>query len=197
VVRVFLVGEDPLARQGLAQLLSPHDVEVTGEGTPADLPDHLGSSEVVLLDLGVGPGAFPDELRGLDLPLLVAVKDEARAPEMLGAGARGVVHRDADPRRLARALAAAAEGLFVLDEGMGAALIPDRPGLDLPEDLTPREREVLDLLAQGLSNRSIASRLGISDHTAKFHVNSILGKLGAETRTEAVVRAARLGLVVL
>ena len=63
------------------------------------------------------------------------------------------------------------------------------------EPLTPREREVLGLLAEGLTNRAIAERLGISEHTAKFHVNAILGKLGVETRTEAVGEAARLGLV--
>jgi DNA-binding CsgD family transcriptional regulator len=63
--------------------------------------------------------------------------------------------------------------------------------------LTPREREVLALLAEGLSNKAIADRLAISEHTAKFHVNAVLAKLGVQRRTEAVVRAARLGLVTL
>ena len=63
------------------------------------------------------------------------------------------------------------------------------------EHLTPREQEVLQLLAQGLSNKLIAARLGISDHTVKFHVNAILGKLGAQSRTEAIAQAARMGLV--
>ena len=65
------------------------------------------------------------------------------------------------------------------------------------EPLTPREGQVLGLLAEGLSNRAIATRLGISELTAKFHVNAILGKLGAETRSEAIVLAVRLGLVAL
>ena len=65
------------------------------------------------------------------------------------------------------------------------------------EDLTPRELEVVQLLAEGLPNKAIAKRLGVSDHTIKFHVNAILGKLGAQSRTEAVVRATRLGLIVL
>lgn len=64
-------------------------------------------------------------------------------------------------------------------------------------DLTPRELEALRLLAEGLPNKTIASRLGISEHTAKFHVNSILSKLGAQSRTEAVTRATRLGLTLL
>jgi DNA-binding NarL/FixJ family response regulator len=65
------------------------------------------------------------------------------------------------------------------------------------ESLTDRELQVLSRLAEGLSNKQIAARLGISEHTAKFHVNAILGKLGVQSRTEAVVRAARLGLLML
>ncbi|HTN52694.1 MAG TPA: helix-turn-helix transcriptional regulator, partial [Anaeromyxobacter sp.] len=77
-------------------------------------------------------------------------------------------------------------------------LRPGPPPLSpLVEPLTPREAEVLSLLAEGLSNRAIAARLGISEHTAKFHVGAVLGKLGAESRSEAVSLAARLGLVVL
>jgi DNA-binding CsgD family transcriptional regulator len=67
----------------------------------------------------------------------------------------------------------------------------------LAEPLTAREHEVVQLLAQGLSNKAVGERLGISEHTAKFHVNAILTKLDAQTRTDAVVRAARLGLILL
>ena len=74
---------------------------------------------------------------------------------------------------------------------------PARDPADLVEELTPRETEVLQLLADGLTNKAIAQRLGISDHTVKFHVNAVLGKLGAQSRTEAVVRASRLGLLQL
>jgi len=65
------------------------------------------------------------------------------------------------------------------------------------EELTPRERHVLQLLAEGLPNKAIADRLGISEHTVKFHVSAIMSKLGAQSRTEAVTRAARLGLIIL
>nr|WP_236673772.1 response regulator transcription factor [Comamonas sp. JC664] len=71
------------------------------------------------------------------------------------------------------------------------------PPTSAPDALTPREREVLGLLAEGLSNKAIADRLAISEHTAKFHVNAVLAKLGVQRRTEAVVRAAKLGLVTL
>jgi DNA-binding CsgD family transcriptional regulator len=92
-----------------------------------------------------------------------------------------------------------AEGLLVVDPVLAEAVL--RPGAPtvppLVEPLTPREGEVLALLVEGLSNRAIAARLGISEHTAKFHVGAVLGKLGAESRAEAVTLAARLGLVVL
>jgi len=196
VLRVFVVGEDPLAREALTRILTSQDIEVVGESGP-ELEGFPQEADVALLDLGIGPLAFPEELRERPLPVVVVLREESRAQEILGAGARGVLLRDGDPKRLGKALAAAAEGLYVLDEGLGDSILPVRPSLDLPEELTPRELEALNLLAQGLSNRGIASKLGITEHTAKFHVNSILGKLGAESRTEAVVRAARLGLVVL
>jgi DNA-binding NarL/FixJ family response regulator len=97
---------------------------------------------------------------------------------------------------VAAALAAVARGLTVLDPAVAADWI--RPPEDAPGGgLTAREAEVLGLLAEGLSNKGIAARLGISEHTAKFHVNAILAKLGAESRSAAIVKAARLGLVAL
>jgi two-component system, NarL family, nitrate/nitrite response regulator NarL len=89
-----------------------------------------------------------------------------------------------------------ARGLSVLDGVLARQFV--RPPAAAPQEpLTPREREVLALLAEGLANKTIAARLGISEHTAKFHVNAILGKLGVESRAEAIVHAARAGLVVL
>jgi len=76
-------------------------------------------------------------------------------------------------------------------------LRPRPSGDALVEPLTARERQVLGLLAEGLTNKAIAERLGISDHTVKFHVNAVLGKLGVESRSEAIVQAIRLGLVVI
>src|SRR5207249_1167480 len=106
--------------------------------------------------------------------------------------------RDADGPQLAAALQAVAAGLTAFDAEVGAAVLRRRASAEPPgEALTPREGEVLQLLSLGLSNKAIAARLGISDHTAKFHVNAILAKLGAGSRAEAIVRAARLGLVSL
>lgn len=117
----------------------------------------------------------------------------------------GALRRDATPEEIAAALGAVAGGLITLDRRLAALLLqpplslaPTPERLTGPEEpLTARELEVLQLLAQGLPNKTIASRLHITEHTAKFHVSSILMKLGAASRTEAVTTAARRGLLIL
>jgi DNA-binding CsgD family transcriptional regulator len=109
-----------------------------------------------------------------------------------------VLLRDTDGPRLVATLQAAALGLVVVDGPLSAGALRTRAAADpLVESLTPRELEVLQLIGQGLSNRAIAERLAISEHTAKFHVNAILGKLGAQTRAEAVAQGVRSGLLLL
>lgn len=128
--------------------------------------------------------------------------DDAEASDFVLAGAAAVLPRDATPGVIGAALSLAAEGLRLLPASaldrlrVVAGAEPAVSGEEAPE-LTPREREVLAAMADGASNKVIARRLGISFHTAKFHVASILAKLDAETRTEALARAARLGLVML
>ena len=117
----------------------------------------------------------------------------------LAAGARGVVLRDQVGPGIQAALAAVRSGLTVVDTALAQQLVPAAPiktsnGKGRGE-LTERERQVVQLLSEGLSNKLIADRLGISDHTAKFHVNGVMIKLGASTRTEAVVEAMRRGLI--
>jgi len=117
--------------------------------------------------------------------------DESQAVEAYMAGARGLLPRDTGSERLAAALLAAAQGLAVLDPALAVPVLGGRDQAvpALVEALTPRELEVLQLLAEGLPNKAIAHRLDISEHTVKFHVNAVMGKLGAQSRTEAVVRA--------
>jgi DNA-binding NarL/FixJ family response regulator len=132
--------------------------------------------------------------------VLALVPDEAAGELALAAGARGLLFRDATPGALLAALQAVARGLAVFEPALSPVRPTPRASASTPtspEALTPREREVLSLLAEGLSNKAIADRLAISEHTAKFHVNAVLAKLGVQRRTEAVVRAARLGLVTL
>jgi two-component system nitrate/nitrite response regulator NarL len=203
-LRILLASDDPLARSGLLALLAGlPDVEVSGHASLGD--DWLArareeDADAIVADLGTadtGAESFPSLGPG-EVPALVLVTDEAQGRAALLAGARGVLLRDADPDRLHSALQAVVRGLIVVDDATAAPLRPRAPApLPTSETLTPREMEALQLLSEGLSNRQIGERLGIGERTAKFHVNSILAKLGALTRTEAVVLAVRLGLVIL
>lgn len=141
---------------------------------------------------------------GLTKETAVVVLVDQSAPvwagQALQGGIRGVLTGDAGPQQLALAVEAAASGLVVLDPGEVRAerSSSTRPvTLELSEPLTARERQVLQMLAGGLGNKEIASRLKISEHTAKFHVASILGKFGASSRTEAVAIGLRRGLILL
>ena len=212
-IRVLIVADDPLARAGLAALLAgQRGCLVVGQvAEEADLPAALDvyRPEVVVWDLGWDPAPDSDstptsmerlaELGDADPPVVVLMPDETQALEAQMAGARGLLLRDTGAERLVAALTAAARDLMVLDLPLAVPMLGARePSSPTPvEDLTPRELEVLGLLAEGLPNKAIARRLDISEHTVKFHVNAVLGKLGAQSRTEAVVRATRLGLILL
>lgn len=205
-VRILIVADDPLARTGLAALLreQPGCILLGEFASDADVLAAVEDRrpDVLLWDLGWNGEAALEHLADLKdyaLASAVLLPDESLAVEAVAAGARGVLLRNTEPPTLAAALDAVARGLTVVDPALVASLLPARDrGLPPPvEELTPRERGVLQLLAEGLSNKAIAERLGISEHTVKFHVNAILGKLGAQSRTEAVTRAARLGLIIL
>lgn len=190
-----MVAEDPLVHSSLSSLLEPEpDFSIATSGSALD--NNARDADLVLWDSGGPPrvGRAPAFER---TPTLALVRDEEAALDSLRAGALGVLLRSADGERLLSALRAVAAGLGVFEPALLRSLLSARTA---PPDgllLTPREAEVLAQMAEGLSNKQIAERLKISDHTAKFHVNSILNKLGAETRTEAVVLAARRGLLML
>lgn len=207
-LRLALVAEDPLARGALSRALADQAAELTliASGTLADLeaaPPNP-APEVTLWDVGFQPASAEARLAAPDLgaPVLALIPEESAAEPALAAGARGLLFRDAAPVPLLAALQATARGLAVFDPALSPLRAPASSRSNStaplnPESLTPREREVLLLLTEGLSNKEIAERLHISDHTAKFHVNAVLAKLGVQRRTEAIVRAARLGLVTL
>jgi two-component system nitrate/nitrite response regulator NarL len=206
-LRVRIVADDAVARAGLEALLGePPDLEVIGSGpvremgttAPDDGPDGLEGPDVVVWDVGPDGRAreWPAFEDGARPPVVALVASPVQAVRALAAGARGVLPRDADPAVVSVAARAAEAGLLVLDPALVA--LPVGRSLEAPgEDLTPREHEVLQFLAEGLANREIARRLAITEHTVKSHVDAILGKLDAHSRTEAVTRAARLGLIVL
>lgn len=191
-----LVAADPLARAALASRLAEAGLIVGLHAGEPPAGNAAGDeADVLLLDLGLDASVALDQLASSDLPCLALAPDEESGVAAISAGARGVLLRGGDPAELGPALRAVAAGIAAVDPAILAALAPQRE-LSPAGELTPREHEVLQLVAQGLSNRAIAGRLGISEHTAKFHVNAILGKLGVQRRSEAVARAARLGLVV-
>jgi DNA-binding NarL/FixJ family response regulator len=198
--RAVIVSEDPLARTGLAAMLAGRsDVAVAGGVAPGEAQTLAAlGADVALFDTAA-TGA--DELRSVAaaLPVVALVAGEAQAIEALAAGAHAIVFREAGADRLAASLVAAAHGLVVLEGALASWLRPPAPPTNATgaEGLTPREVEVLALLAEALPNKVIAQRLRISERTAKFHVESILGKLGAESRSEAIVIAARRGMVTL
>ena len=211
-LRVIVVASSPLARAGLAALLADQPgINVIGQlAADAELPDALDvySPDVVIWDMGWEPLQYSDrvsELRGL--PVLALLADARTAadvmPPLLGAGVRGLLLQDASVDMLTSALAALAQGLLVVDGKVAETALPHALNVGVSEQsgvveaLTPREAEVLKLIAEGLPNKTIALQLNISEHTVKFHVNAILTKLGAQSRTEAVVRATRLGLIAL
>jgi two-component system nitrate/nitrite response regulator NarL len=206
-LRVLIIAGDPLARAGLAALLaSEPQLTIVGQLAPgADFAAQMQiyQPDAMLWDLGWNPTAnleMVSDLTESGRPLVALLADESSAAEVWTAGVRGLLLRAASGELLAAALMTIAHGLIVLDPGLAGALLraPSIAGSESPaESLTPRELDVLRGLADGLSNKEIARTLGISEHTVKFHVNAILGKLGAQSRTEAVVRATRAGLILL
>ncbi len=204
-LRVLIVANDPLARAGLATMLAnqPGCTVVGQIAAESNLRQSLDvyQPEVILWDM-LSTRSTPEravDFRELGHPVIALLPDESHAGDAWSAGARGMLLREASPESMVAALESAAAGLAVFDPSLVPPLGASRlqPGDRLAEELTPREREVLQLIAQGQSNKEIARQLGISEHTVKFHVNSVLGKLNAQSRTEAVVRATRLGLVLL
>jgi DNA-binding NarL/FixJ family response regulator len=204
-LRIVVAGNDQLARGGLHALLSDQPglsvVAVSGLGQEIKQVLLRNQPDASIWDLGVDLKVGVDRLRELEgsIPVLALVTDETQSSELFAAGARGVLLRNSDGQRISAALFAIVQHLAVLEDAIAVpGLRAHRPdeGLQVAP-LTPRESEALQFLAQGLSNKEIAQRLKISEHTAKFHVNAILSKLGVQSRTEAVVRAARLGLILI
>ena len=198
MIRVFVVSRSSAARSRLAALCRTAGLEVVGEGVA--LPDSLSGrvDALVALDDPEGPDPHDDTA-----PALVLVSDRPEARVRAADSSRrgwALVPLHAEAEDLAAAAWAAVRGFAVspaVDAESGAAALDTRDSVERVEPMTPREREILELLAQGLSNRAIAGALGISEHTVKFHLASIYGKLGASTRTGAVRRALRRGLITI
>jgi len=202
--RIILIADDPLVGSSLEQILATDGrFQVSASYSLSAGPDPgipIVSGETALVDLGWNPIAARNVLNSQTYSKrsLVLYPEGIAASDQMFVQYRGVLPRLSSPEEILAGLAAVAAGLQVRAYVPANPLLPGyEPGhTAMPvEALTPRELEVLACLLEGLSNKLIARRLKISEHTAKFHITSILGKLDAQSRTEAVIKAARLGLI--
>jgi len=225
IIALFIVAASPIARAGLEAVLQIDErLIVTGsaaEISAAPSVFSFGQTVDVLLVNVQQSGelvALTEFLSGdgedTSSPSVVALlstdfQNPEQAIELLQNGVRGILPRGATASEIIAAIGAAANNLIVAPPEILETLFSSNTIEDyLPnvkknlsdeavKDLTPREREVLEFLVEGESNKVIAYRLHISEHTVKFHVASIFGKLGVNTRTEAVTQALRRGLILL
>ena len=211
MIRILVAASSAVVRAGLESLVSSSPaVLVVGQTTSlATLRQDIAATQpdVVLLEQGPRDdeaGTLAAEIGGTTaLVVLTDMPSTAWAAELLRSGARAVLPRDATADEIAAAVAGAAAGFVMLypttAETLLPLLAPSRALAPSPAEaaLTPREVEVLTMLAEGVGNKTIARRLHISEHTVKFHVGSILAKLNAASRTEAVTLGARRGLIML
>jgi len=200
VIRLLIAASSAVVRAGLESLAASNPA-IELAGSFAD----LASVEALRPDVILAAASL-DELPGPadgTAPAIVVLSSQPQAVwtrDALRLGVRAVLPRDASAPEILAAVEAAATGLAVVDprdleallSGSAAAAVPAEPSV-----LTPRELEVLRMMAEGAANKTIAWKLGISEHTAKFHVASILNKLNASTRAEAVAIGIRKGLILL
>ncbi len=194
----------------LVEALSNHADEMilSPVETNLEISARVTKADVLVVDTTKNPAQAFETIKNLtyERPVLALV-GPGQVVDALRSGARGAIRRDSGPESLAAAIEALHVGLAVLDTSSIDVVMTPKPVANTNalqvsmtrtaenSTLTKRENEVLVLLADGLSNKEIAAKLTISEHTAKFHVNSILQKMNAQKRVEAVVRAAKLGLI--
>jgi len=205
-IRVLLVDDHAVVRQGLRIFLDTEgDFEVVGEAPNGEEAVRLARAlrpDIVLMDLlmpGIGGIEATRQIRSqvedVEVVALTSVLDDESVVAAVRAGAIGYLLKTAEADDLRRSLRAAAAGQVQLDPAAAARLVSEVRAPGAVETLTDREGEVMRLLAQGLANKEIGRDLHISEDTVKTHVSRILAKLGARSRTQAVLQAMRMGLV--
>jgi two-component system, NarL family, response regulator LiaR len=206
-IRLLIVDDHSVVREGLRAFLRLQEgIEVVGEAAGADEAIRVAATstpDVILLDLvmpdGDGIGAIRRLIEvapAVRVLVLTSFADDAQIFAAMAAGAAGYLLKDLDPQALADGIREVHAGRPALDPSVASRLMRGSPASRLLHDqLTPREREVLHLMVEGLANKQIAQRLGIGEKTIKTHVSRVLAKLGVADRTQAAVLAIREGLV--
>jgi NarL family two-component system response regulator YdfI len=204
-IRVAVVATFVVRRAGLESIIrSNAEFHLAGSfGTLASLVSFARSTEldVIVIDSDSSHDLLRELLSDAAIVLLTEVSDARSISRLLRSGVRAILSRESDAGDVLSAIYAAYDGLVVLSTATAdslAGVFGDQLAEvddELSEEITSRETEVLRMLAEGLVNKDIAARLGISEHTVKFHISSILDKLGASTRTEAVTLGIRRGLI--
>jgi len=207
-IRILIADDHSVVRQGLRMFLAlDADLEVIGEA--ADGAEALQKArelkpDVVLMDMlmpvmdGIAAtGAIRSELPDTEVLALTSVLEDASVVGAVKAGAIGYLLKDTQAEELCRAIKAAAAGQVQLSPQAASRLMREVRAPDSPQSLTERETDVLRLLAQGKANKEIAAALVIGEKTVKTHVSSILLKLGVQSRTQAALYAAQIGLTPL
>jgi DNA-binding NarL/FixJ family response regulator len=201
LIRVIVAARSSVVRAGLESVVrGSSSLELAGALDWSLLHSSSFEADVLLLDAGDTPlDGFRSMLEQKPAVVLLDSSDSSLVSAALRSGVRGVISRDATPEEIESAIQAVNAGLVVFAAESLPDLLPGpRPAREaLAEPLSDRELEVLNLIAEGQSNKLIAHTLGISEHTIKTHVASIFVKLGAGSRTEAVSQAIRRGLVML
>jgi DNA-binding NarL/FixJ family response regulator len=207
LIRVAILSPSPALRSGLRALLGAEErIEVLAEAASlADLQEIDGLDVLLIADAEISASALRTALVDAEPPpaiLLLSERPEAaRMISGLPLRAWGLLPPEASEEELVAAVLALHEGLLAASPALMLPLLGAAPMLneaeELAEELTEREMDVLQLVAQGLPNKQIALQLHISEHTVKFHSSAIYAKLNVTNRTEAVRRGARLGLIVL
>jgi DNA-binding NarL/FixJ family response regulator len=199
-IRVMLVDDHPLVRSGLERLLAAEEdlvvvASVEGGREAIDLCVEA-APDVILMDISMpgmdGVAATREVLRrrpDSTIVMLTSYADDDMVLAAIDAGASGYLLKDAEPEELVRALRAAARGEAPLAPRAARALLASRRSPATADTLTPRESEVLDLVGEGLPNKQIARRLGISEKTVKAHLTSVFQRIGVMSRTEAALWA--------
>jgi DNA-binding NarL/FixJ family response regulator len=199
-LRCLIVDEHPVVRQGIRALLERElpGIQVDDAATPEEAASGGPAPDVVIVDPSHAGGNVEALVKGLNASLessAIVVFTGNGGPRLLAdalkAGVKGYVRKDSPPEDLVRAIRAASTGEFYVDPALSSTIVLEEGD----RTLTARQREILQMLADGLQTDAVARQLGLSTETVRTHTKRILAKLHADTRTQAVAIAIRNGLI--